>query len=88
MNVGKIGSLGSLGINDDHFPRRIFVDFFQCGPCFLKAMAVPGVLADEDGEIRMLDIRVWPATEHLVANPELSSFFLRQGIGSISNPQR
>ena len=63
------------------------MQILQKGPGPGHAVALPGVLANEKGDITVLKITPYLMTEHLCVDPEFAGFFLRQGIGAIAAAQ-
>ena len=80
--VRHLGSLAPARIDDDQRALRVLLDVAEYDAGAGKAVRLPGVLADEDRDLAMLEIAVHAGAEHLALHPEFPGFLLRQRIGA------
>ena len=78
VEVGQLGRLGAPRIDDDQRPRRVAGDLLQRRAGVGEAVGLPRVLADEDGDLGVLEVAAGVSAEHLGVDPELAGLLLGQ----------
>jgi hypothetical protein len=78
--VGHGRGFAAPWVDDNELARRVLLDLFEDDAGAGEAMRLPGVLADEQCHLGVLEVRMRAAGEHLALHPKLAGFFLRQCI--------
>ena len=88
VEVGEVGRLGAHRVDDDHRAARVLADLLEdrAGP--REAMRLVRVLADEDGDLAVLDVGPVRHAQHPADHPELAGLLLREGAGAVLDPER
>jgi hypothetical protein len=89
--VGQRGGLGAARVDHDEAAGGVGGELLQDHPGPREAVAVPGVLADEDGHLGVLEVArgVAPGSaEELPVDPELPGLLLGQGVGGVDRSER
>src|SRR5207244_2126153 len=64
-------------IDDDDRARRVLRDVLERQPRVREAVRLPRVLADEQGDLAVLEIPAHRGAEHQAVHPGLAGFLLR-----------
>src|SRR5262245_19939742 len=77
MEVGELGRLGPPWVDDDERAGGVFCDVAQREPRVRKAVRLPRVLADEDGDFTVLEVAADGRAQHQAIDPRFAGFLLR-----------
>ena len=88
VDVGQIGGFGAAGVDDDEGPPRIAGDLLQRGAGPGEAVALPGVLPDEQGDLAALHVAPDVGPQELAVDPELAGLLLGQRVRAVAAPER
>jgi hypothetical protein len=80
VNVCHLGRVREHRIDDDHRAGRIFGNLVENRSGSGEALRHPRVLADEDGDLGVLELAARVAAVQVRVNPRFSGFLLRQRI--------
>ena len=85
MVLGHLGGLAAPRVDDDQRTTRVFLYLAQDDPGAREAVRLERVLAQEDGDLGVLEVAVHACAHHLALHPGFASFFLSQGIRSVDH---
>ena len=80
--VGEVGGLGAAGVDHDHRARVVGVDLLEHATGLVEAVAVPGVLAEEDRHLGVGEVAVRVGAEHAALDPRLTGLLLSERVGA------
>ena len=86
--VGQVGGLGAPGVDHHHRPTRVGGDLLQHPPRLVEAVAVPRVLAEEHGDLRLVELAVGVGAEQVALHPRLARLLLGQRVGPPGDAER
>ncbi len=87
VDVGQLGRLGAHRIDHDQRACRVAGDLAQRDACTRDAVRLPGVLAQEDRHLAVLEIGANAIAEQASVDPELPGLLLRQRVGAVARAE-
>ena len=87
VEVGQGGGFAQARVDHDDRARGVLGHGVEQHAGAGETMGLPGILADQDGHLAMLEVAVHAGTEHLALDPELAGLFLGQGVGAVLHPE-
>src|SRR4029453_8978516 len=87
MDVGQLGGFGPPGVDHDQCPGWIPRDVPEGEPRVREAVRLPGILADEDRDLTVLEVATDGGAEHEPVHPRLARLLLCDGAGAELRPE-
>jgi hypothetical protein len=88
VEVGELGGLRAAGVEHDQRSSLISSDLLQSGARVRDAVRLPRVLADEDGDLGMLDVAAVVGADDPGIHPRLARLLLRERVGPVAHAER
>ena len=88
VEVGQVRRLGAPGVEHDHGPGRIASDLLEGRAGVGETVGLPGVLADEHGDLGLVEVGPHVSAQELAVHEHLTGLLLGQRVRAEGRAQR